>query len=412
METRQNTTTLEARKELQARVDEFTSIATFGRREIIYFGTYHHEESLYIAESEKGVNFRTWPIITPHPQDKVLNLAPLIQEKIDAGELTASSKAALYDGSPVFPHRHDREYIANGKARGRTYFAMQQMLVMDLADEDRYPLRLRDLIVFDTAEDRAPIAIAWGMNNDQGRGTAIEEIKSLGFGTDCFHRQIFFDSQWAPFRGTKMWVDPSGRGKDLTAICVISHLNGYLYVRHIAGFKGGFDTDTLEQIVMAAKQYRCGNITIEDNFGQGMLEPLIMPVLRRQFMKPGDDPAYPDGWGCSVETQRAVGQKEIRIIERLEPVMGRHRLVFATSVAENTRLQRQITRVTRQRNCLENDDEIDCLAGCVSLWQHVLSRDPAKAAENNRGQAAKDYLVQRAKWCRMKVPKPRWFQHQ
>ncbi|KKK69984.1 hypothetical protein LCGC14_2928570, partial [marine sediment metagenome] len=203
VETRENTTTLEARQDLQDRVDEFTSIATFGKREIVYLGTFHHEESLYLAESEKGVTFRTWPIITPHAHDKVLNLAPLIREKIDAGQLNESTKQSTYDGSPVFPHRHDKIYLAERRARGRTYFAMQQMLVCDLADEERYPLRLRDLIVFDTAENQAPISIAWGMTNDQGRGTAIEEIKSLGFGNDRFHRQIFFDKQWAPFRGTK-----------------------------------------------------------------------------------------------------------------------------------------------------------------------------------------------------------------
>ena len=113
-----------------------------------------------------------------------------------------------------------------------------------------------------------------------------------------------------------------------------------------------------------------------------MLQNLIEPVLQRYFTE-GDD-EYPDGWGATIEGVRVSWQKELRIIQSLEPPMNQGRLCIDPSVARNEELQRQMTRITRERNCLRHDDELEALAMCVKQWEEVLARDPAKGAAQQR----------------------------
>lgn len=56
------------------------------------------------------------------------------------------------------------------------------------------------------------------------------------------------------------------------------------------------------------------------------------------------------------------------------------RLVFDRSVAADTTLQYQMTRIKRERRCLTHDDRVDALAGAVRHWQEQLQTDPAVAA--------------------------------
>ena len=76
-------------------------------------------------------------------------------------------------------------------------------------------------------------------------------------------------------------------------------------------------------------------------------------------------------------------QKEARIIDTLEPVMNQHRLVVCPSVIDQDyrstegysseaiqryRLFYQMTRITRERGSLVQDDRLDALAGAVAHW--------------------------------------------
>lgn len=409
VETKSNTQTLDAREDLDARVKDFTSLL-YPKGEIVYFGTYWHEESLYLKLANRGYHFRSWSLLYPKKDDRILNLSPMLVGKLERGEKKP--------GDIVFDHRHDQEYVSERQAEGRTYFAMQQMLICDLGDEAKYPLRLEDLIVFPVQRDQAPISIAWGKNNGQGTTTRLEDIPSLGFGRDGFYAPIMFDQQWKPYTGTKAFLDPSGRGGDEMAWAVLSQLHGHLYLKAIEGVFGGATPENLLKIARSLRAHRVTHLAVETNFGGEYLIPLLQPILRRLFVDPGgmdeNGEHYPDGWACVVEgihASAAMGFKEQRIIDTIEPVTSAHRLVVARSVAEDQEFQRQYTRITRQRNCLGRDDRIDALAGCISLWRLDLEVDTDKAAEQQRQQWIEEQLQKHYALAGIQTPPPRWFQH-
>ena len=390
VETKENTLTLEARESLKDKVAEFTAIASYGERRVNFIGTFHHEESLYIHQAEeKGFTFRTWPILYPKTTDKILGLAPILQRDLNEG------KAA--PGDAVDPDYTPPDRIVELQAEGRTWFAMQCMLIANLGDALRYPLRLSDLIVFNVQRDQAPTSIIWGTNNGQGMSTRCEDIKSLGFGTDGLYGPIMFDSKWAPYTSTKMWIDPSGAGADETGYAVVAHGSGMLWAKACGGLAGepgksGHSPATMAELAQIARRHLATEIFVEDNFGQTMFRQLFEPVLARHFLEPGQDPDYPQGWKCSIEGVRATGQKELRIIDTLEPVMNQHRLVASRSVAADENLQRQITRLTRQRNSLTHDDRIESLAMAVKVWEDVLHQDPEIAGERDRQRLIDEQL--------------------
>lgn len=403
VETPANTKTIDARTDLDTKVREASAIASYGERRINYVGTFHHEESLYLKLQERGYAFRTWPILYPSPSDKIVNLAPKVKERLDGG--------LNKPGDIVADYRITREYVIEQQSEGLSYFAMQFMLIADLGESLRYPLRLEDLIVFPVHRDKAPISIAWGKSGGQGQSTRVTDIPSLGFGNDGFYAPVMFDPQWGDYSGTKMWIDPSGRGKDKTGYAIVSYGHGHLWCKACGGLVGGYGPEVLDALARLARLHNATDISIEDNFGQGMFEPLFIPILQRHSLQPGHDDAYPNGWKAGTQTIRVHGQKELRIIESLEPVLNTHRLVLDRSVAENESIQRQLTRITRQRDCLEHDDELESLAMCVGLWQDILRVDPDKAAEQQRQSVIDEHLRQMREMAGQKNTQPRWFQH-
>lgn len=83
-------------------------------------------------------------------------------------------------------------------------------------------------------------------------------------------------------------------------------------------------------------------------------------------------------------------QKERRIIDTLEPVMNRHKLVidpqviekdwetaikYEQSVRQSKMLIYQMTRITTERGSLRHDDRLDALAIGVGYWVESMARD-------------------------------------
>jgi hypothetical protein len=92
----------------------------------------------------------------------------------------------------------------------------------------------------------------------------------------------------------------------------------------------------------------------------------------------------PDVWTASVTVFHSVGQKEVRIIENLEPVISGHRLIVdraaITALPEeepHETLQYQLSRITRDRKALREDGKLDSLSSCVYKWEHILRNDTA-----------------------------------
>ena len=122
--------------------------------------------------------------------------------------------------------------------------------------------------------------------------------------------------------------------------------------------------------------------------GDGMFLQLALPVFKKVA------PA------CSLEeADWSTAQKERRIADTLEPVLGRHRLVVDPKVIQadyaghKTELERphgamyQTTRLTRDRGALLHDDALDALAGAVAWWNERLGVDVDQQAADRRAEA-------------------------
>lgn len=396
IETSTNTETLDARTALEERVKEFKDIlypdipqdrgGPLDPTEILYVGTYHNEESLYTKLNARGYAFRTWTILAPHTDDRVMGLAPIIQRLIDEGKLKPSTAAGKFDGDPVFPLRFGRENIAEKKAEGFHRFAMQHMLICDLGASNRYPLRLADLIVMEIDRERAPVYVGYGTMDHNG-STAVDDIPSQGFGRDRLYRAPagLIAKDWAPFTGTKAHLDIAGRGDDKTGFAIVSQLNGLLFVKHCEGLDGGKDNATMNRIAETCRVHGVREVTLESNIDiYDTFYELLQAALIRHFLEPGQDARYPDGWKCSLEKRHASGAfKEARILDVLEPMISTHRVIIAPAAirpkpedAHDGTLQYQLTRIRKVRKCLREDGQIDALAGAVAEWTHALGVSP------------------------------------
>lgn len=369
-----NSETAAQREKLLALVAEMGgAILTPGARDgteggIVFLGTPQVEDSLYKKLPAKGYTVQVWPAMVPETDTGYDGqLGPMIKKML------ANREPA---GTPVDPLRFDVPELEERRLEyGRVGFALQFLLDTSLSDEDRHPLKLRDFIVARTDIEIAPEKLVWGSGVDQ----EMPHLPLLGLPGDRFFRPIFTSEDWAPYEGKILYIDPSGRGKDLTGYCVLGMLHGMLVVRRWGGLVGGYSPETLAKLATIARDEKVNVIVIESNFGDGMFAQLLQPVLEK---------LYPEG--CGVEDDHVTGQKEARIIDNLEPAMSTHKIVLDEScltrmVADKTHQKDheavlkspcyQLTRLTRDRGSLKYDDCLDALAGAVRWWTDRMARD-------------------------------------
>jgi hypothetical protein len=163
-------------------------------------------------------------------------------------------------------------------------------------------------------------------------------------------------------------------------------LNGVLYVAEAGGVKGGYSEETLKSLVGIAKNHKVNMVIIESNFGDGMFTSLINPYFVRE---------YP----VTVEEVRHSKQKELRIIDVLEPIMNQHRLVvdpkviqrdydsiqdYPQDVAVKYSLFYQMTRITKDKGALAHDDRLDALAMACQYWVDQMAIDADKEIQLRR----------------------------
>ena len=368
IETPKNSLTFLQRERLAELVKEFDAVLIPGGS-IMYLGTPQCEMSLYNVLPERGYKFRIWP--ARYPSQKQIEgygekLAPWINQRLLEGE--------CHEGDPVDPKRFSELDLQEREASyGRSGFSLQFMLDTSLSDAEKFPLKLADLIVMDLDPEVGPTKVAWSSSP----ASMLEDVPNVGLLGDRVNGPMFVSEDFTEYTGSVMAIDPSGRGSDEVGFAVVKMLHGRLFVLKVEGLEGGYSDANLQYLAKTASSYGVNDIIVESNFGDGMFVQLLRPWLKKHH-------------ACAVEEVRHSKQKELRIIDTMEPLMNQHRIVVDKQILKEDaktedkayQLFYQMTRLTKERGALAHDDRLDALSIAVAFWVDHMSRDTDEAAED------------------------------
>jgi hypothetical protein len=377
-----NSETEGMREKLKRQVAEYAALLK-PNGEIVFLGTPQSEQSIYRDLPSKGYEVRIWPARYPL-KEKLANyggfVAPMLLKDMEENPDLQKAQGSTIGGAPTDTQRfteldlieRETEYRAAG-------FMLQFMLDTTLSDAERYPLKLKDLICMDVDPKLAPARVVWSSTPEQ----AWKDIDNVGFDGDRLYRPMMYAPEYLAYSGSVMHIDPSGRGKDETTYIVTKFLHGFIFVRRWGGFRDGYGEETLKRLAEISKEEEVNLIVTEDNFGDGMFGKLLEPYLAR--IRP-----------CAIDGFKSTGQKEMRIVDTLAPVMRQHRLVMDATVAradlkgEAVRSGLyQLTHMTTARGALKHDDRVDVLAMAVKHWVEYLNADAKKAEDALKAKADK-----------------------
>lgn len=378
-----NSFTQPMRDKLAEAVKEFDAILKPNGK-VTFLGTPQVENSLYLTLEERGYETRIWTARYPDLKNNYGDrLAPKLAERL-ANE-TVSPK------DPVDPQRFsDIDLMEREASYGRSGFNLQFMLDTTLSDQDRYPLKLRDLVISSINQEFAPEKVIWSNNPEY----VIQDLPCVGFNGDRFYRPAQEFGDFIEYTGSVMFIDPSGKGKDATGYACVKMLNGNLFVSDAGGLIGGYSDAVLEKLSRIARDNKINSILVEQNFGGGMFAELLKPFLNRY---------HP----CEVQDVRNNKTKELRIIDTLEPVMNSHRLIIDRKVIEKDlrsnsqeppekklklQLIYQMSRISRHRGSLVHDDILDALAGAVAYWTEYMAQDEDKNIQSRKNDLLMTHL--------------------
>jgi hypothetical protein len=341
------------KENLLKKLNELESIRNKPSR-VIFLGTPHYQDSIY------NVLKGSYPMIK-YPAEMPNPTVPHEVEDVASWVLELN----IEPGDATQPERFDRAELAARQAKmGPSAYALQYRLITSLADADRYPLKLRDLIVMDVDPQVGPDRVIW-----QGQNP-LSGIPMFGISGDLIPEPMHISHNFMPYQHMHMSIDPSGRGTDKTGICVSSVLGGIIYIHELLGIDGGYDDATLTRIAKIVNEYNIPLIRVEANFGDGLFTKVLTPFITDRCGKVG------------IEEFKVTGQKELRIIETLEPVMSMHRLVIARKAIRDEENQMQITRLHRGRGALKHDDRVDSLASAVDFYKDHMVVDTKKTIQD------------------------------
>lgn len=368
-----NSATQAARDRLSELVKEFDAILKPGGT-IIYLGTPQNEMTLYRELEGRGYTTTIWPARYPRDKKDWQSYGDRLATMLQA-ELEEDPEA--YYWRPTDEVRFDDTDLKERElSYGKAGFALQFMLNPNLSDAEKYPLKLRDLIVADLDPESSPMVYQWLPNPQNKR----EDVPNVGLMGDSYHTYQTVGSAFSSYTQKILIIDPSGRGKDETGYAVLYQLNGYIFAMEVGGMRGGYEDSTLEALAKIGRKWKVNEYVIEGNFGDGMYLELFKPVAAR---------IHP----AAVTEVKSKGQKELRICDVLEPIMGSHRLIVnaaaivqdyqTASDKEGVRnpiysLFYQMTRISRERGALAHDDRLDALAIGVQFFVESMAKDANK----------------------------------
>lgn len=385
VEVMNNSMTVAARDLLIEKTREYSAILKpLDTARIIYLGTPQTEDSIY-NKLPSTFTKRIWPAQVPTVEEALAygnDLAPRIQKMITEGRY----------GEPTDPERFDLDELNDRRAEyGAAGYQLQFMLNTKLSDEERFPLKLKNLVVMSVPPEKAPMDVYWLPNPDR----ELKDLPNYGMAGDKLYSVAGNSSQWSDYQHRAMSIDPSGRGKDETGYAVGFHLAGNIWLPEAGGLQGGYEPETLEKLTAIAKKHRVQSIVIESNFGDGMFAKLLEPVLLRH------------GVQAEIVETRSNTMKEQRILDILEPVVSSHRLIvdpsvfekdhesiqkYETMVRSHKSLFHQMTHICRAKDALRFDDRVDALAMLAEFFVDLMSQDARKVADRQYEDWMKEQL--------------------
>ncbi len=387
IESSKNSQTAVQRARLHHLTLDFTSICSKG--DIVWLGTPQSIDSVYNGLPGRGTQIRIWPGRYPTEKEQPDYegfLAPMIADRLAANpKLRTGGGPAGDRGQCVDPVLLGEEALTKKEIdQGPAYFQLQHMLSTKLADQDRYPLKTSQIrfLGFDYANMSAPMTLSFVR-------TAENEITwPEGYKIKDKVYRVQHAEEFGALKGPHMYVDPGGGGQngDETAYAISTFLAGRVYVTKIGGVRGGLDDDALEALTKIVIENKVRSIDIEKNFGNGALKSVWQKVLVPEAKKAGLDVGIEEVW--------ETGQKELRIIDVLEPLLGGGKLVidesvieedwksvqkYASDVRDTYSVFHQLARITRDRKSLLHEDRLDALAGTCRKWAEAVAMDDLKA---------------------------------
>lgn len=333
---------------------EAQNLLISGKDESITLCTPHSMSSIYINWiDEKGFVPFVVPALYPESGANYFGgLAPFIMERVEADPSLIGT---------AIDERQNMEFLMSKKMRiGNSKFKLQYQIDVSDADDLRYPLKLSDFIVADIDIDEAPLKISYSSMPEN-----IIYQKHNGFVKDKLYKAGFSSNEFGKYDYKVLSVDPSGRGKDEIGLSMIFHLNSKLFLKKVIGLQGGYEDENLTYIAQLCSDYGINAIAIEGNWGDGMFLKVLEPYLIR--ISPLTE----------IVEVKVKGQKEVRIIENLEPLLNQHRIVIdkelfdhdLNAVKRDYSFTHQLSHITPERESLRHDDRLDSLAIGV---QHMI----------------------------------------
>jgi len=381
IESSKNSQTETMRERLAHLTKDFSSICSNG--DIIYLGTPQSVESVYNGLVSRGFDVRIWPGRYPTIEEQVNYgsfLAPVIVEAMERDPSLRTGGGLLGNrGKPTDPIMLS-EAVLTKKERdqGKAYFQLQHMLDTKLSDADRFPLKADKIIFMRIPEASAPIEV----HHIASAEYRVQTPADWPVQDAAYYRAASFGAEFGAYAGTNMHVDPAGGGKngDETAYAVVRFMAGKVYVVAVGAVPGGVTKESMEALTAVAKRYKPHKITVEKNFGNGAFGAIWQPYLLKEHL-------------ATIEDVWESGQKELRIIDLIEPVLGSGRLIMDISIIEQEQaslekypiqdrpsysLFYQLARITRAKGCLKHDDRLDALASAIRPWVESLKQDEDK----------------------------------
>jgi hypothetical protein len=387
VESLKNSQTAVMRAQLLNITRDFPSICSDGR--IIYLGTPQSIESIYNTLPASGFTVRIWPGRVPNT-DQIKHygsaLAPSIARRAKAHpELMTGHGMDGKQGAATDTFLTDDKLLQKEVAQGQAFFQLQHMLLTALTDALRFPLKTEHLIAMRLDGRNLPLTVVRSMAE-----TAMKQW-SVDGRTFLTSTALSVSVETAPAQARVMYVDPAGGGLngDETGYAILDLLNSNLFLQDVGGVPGGHDPEKLKALAAKVVQWRPTVIKIEKNMGFGLFREVIQPVIK----------AACDAAGVpmpSIEDDLVVGQKETRIINTVEPVLGRGSLIINEEILarESESVSRydvklritysflfQLATLTRDKNSLKHDDRLDAVEGAVRHFADALAVDQSKAIE-------------------------------